>query len=92
MERYFELLLHNNIALLCALDINEIHLPTTYFDILNLDYKHNLNALKVRQRIGRVPGSLLSAKKQPWSSYGLVICCIFSFVGKHTLATQGWAF
>ena len=54
--------------------------------------KHNLNALKVRQRIGRAPASLLSANKQPWSSYGLVICGILSFVGKHTLATQGWAF
>ena len=44
------------------------------------------------QWIGRVLGSLLSANKQPWSSYGLVICGILSFVGKHTLATQGWAF
>ena len=54
--------------------------------------QHNLNALKVMQWIGRVLGSLLSANKQPWSSYGLVICGILSFVGKHTLATQGWAF
>ena len=51
-----------------------------------------MNVLKVKQRVGTDPGSLLSAKKQPWSSYGLVICGILSFVGKHTLATQGWAF
>ena len=54
--------------------------------------KHNLIELKVMQWIGRVLGSLPSANKQPWSSYGLVICGILSFVGKHTLATQGWAF
>ena len=62
-----------------------------YIDVVLL-VKHNLNALKVMQWIGRVLGSLLSANKQPWSSYGLVICGILSFVGKHTLATQGWAF
>ena len=66
------------------------------FPNYNIDFvllvKHNLNALKVMQWIGRVLGTLLSANKQPWSSYGLVICGILSFVGKHTLATQGWAF